>query len=89
MLQSVKPPVPLILQNYVTLHAALTPELDVPCVIGEVQLAPGVIEEALIHVADEAELSLGQQVVPQAYKDKRNQWRWRFVSAIGSLGDKA
>ncbi|MHA7602221.1 Zn-ribbon domain-containing OB-fold protein [Alicycliphilus sp. T452] len=89
LLQPVAPPVPAILQNYVTLHTVLTPELDVPCVIGEVQLAPGVIEEALIHVADEAELSLGQQMAPQAYKDKKDQWRWCFVPVIGGSGDQA
>ena len=60
-----------------------------PCVIGEVRLAPGVIEEALIGVADEAELSLGQALIPQAYKDQKQQWRWRFVPAVGEIGGLA
>ncbi|CAM4328736.1 Zn-ribbon domain-containing OB-fold protein [Bordetella muralis] len=89
LLRPVSPPAPAVLRNYVTLYTALTPELDVPCVIGEVELAPGVVEEALIHVADESELCLGQQMEPQAYKDSKDQWRWRFVPVVGGVGDKA
>jgi uncharacterized OB-fold protein len=48
-----------LLHNYVTVHAALAPGLPVPCVVGEVQLAPGVVEEALIAVADETALRPG------------------------------
>jgi|GEM_PF-2450130 len=88
LLHRVSPPAPAILRNYVTVHAALTPELAVPCVIGEIELAPGVIEEALIHVSDEAQLRLEQQMVPEAYKDGNDQWRWRFVPTTGGMGDK-
>lgn len=89
LLHPVSPPAPAVLRNYVTLHAALTPELEVPCVIGEIELAPGVVEEALIHVADETQLSLGQQMAPEAYQDGKDQWRWRFVPAIDGMEDKA
>lgn len=89
LLHPVSPPTPAILRNYVTLHTALTPELEVPCVIGEVELAPGVVEEALIDARDEAGLSLGQQMLPQAYKDRNDQWRWRFVPVVEGRRDKA
>ena len=89
LLHPVSPPAPVILRNYVTLYTALTADLNVPCVIGEIELAPGVVEEALIHISDEAELRLGQKMTPQAYKDRNDQWRWRFVPAGDDAGDQA
>jgi uncharacterized OB-fold protein len=69
------------LRNAVTLHAQLHPELKAPCVIGEVELAPGVYEEALIDVADEAAAPLGAalQAVPHRLDDGRVQWRFTPV----------
>lgn len=46
------------LRNFITLHGELAPGLTPPVVVGEVELAPGVIEEALIAVADESQLTL-------------------------------
>ena len=54
-----------VLLNFVTVHAALAPGLPVPCVVGEVALAPGVVEEAFIGVADEAQLAPGQALVAE------------------------
>ncbi len=88
-LRAVALPVQATLQNFVTLYTELTPELEVPCVIGEVRLAPGVIEEALIGVAGEVELNLGQALEPQAYQDQKQQWRWRFVPAVAEMGGQA
>ncbi len=67
-LQPVPPPGAVYLRNFVTLHSELAPGLKVPCVIGEVELAPGVVEEALIDVADESALRLDMplQAVAQA-----------------------
>ena len=67
------------LRNAVTVHAELIPGLAVPCVIGEVELAPGVIEEALIGVRDESELTLGMALTPQADTEADGRLRWRFV----------
>ena len=43
-----------VLKNFVTVHAALAPGLPVPCVVGEVELAPGLVEEALIDGDEDA-----------------------------------
>ncbi len=55
---------PLALLNFVTVHAPLAPGLQVPAVIGEVALAPGLVEEARIDVADESVLALGMALEP-------------------------
>lgn len=64
-----------VLKNFVTLHAELAPGLPVPCVIGEVELAPGVIEEALIAVADESTLTLEMPLRAEPRGDEG----WQFV----------
>ncbi|HET9206831.1 MAG TPA: hypothetical protein VFO28_11375 [Burkholderiaceae bacterium] len=68
-----------VLRNVVTVHAELVPGLPVPSVIGEVELAPGVIEEALIGVHDETELTLGMALTPMAETAADGTLRWRFV----------
>lgn len=72
------------LRNAITLQAQLHPDLKAPCVIGEVELAPGVYEEALIDVADEAAAPLGAtlRAVPRQLEDGRLQWR--FVPEQGA-----
>lgn len=47
-----------VLRNFVTVHGDLAPGLTPPFVVGEVELAPGVVEEALIAVDDESALRL-------------------------------
>lgn len=72
-------PGPAILRNAVTVHAELAPGLPVPCVVGEIELAPGVIEEALLQVASEAELAPGAEVEPVHLGGAGGASPWRFV----------
>ena len=72
--------------NAITVHAELTPGLPVPSVIGEVELAPGVVEEALIGVADETELTLGMVLQPHGELVADGHVRWRFVPAVAGGG---
>lgn len=68
------------LRNAVTVHAPLAPGLAVPCVIGEVELCPGVIEEVLIDVSDEAQLTLGMWLRPAwraAQEGEGGHWVFR------------
>lgn len=55
---------PVRLLNFITVHAQLAPGLQVPAVIGEVALAPGLVEEARIDVADDSALTLGMALTP-------------------------
>jgi len=55
---------PLWLLNFVTVRTALAPGLQVPAVIGEVALAPGLVEEARIDVTNEDALTLGMALEP-------------------------
>jgi uncharacterized OB-fold protein len=50
------------LRNFVTIHGDLSPNLKPPAVVGEVELAPGVVEEALLAVGDESLLSLDMEL---------------------------
>lgn len=72
------------LLNFITIHSELTPGLPVPCVIGELELAPGVVEEALIGVYDESALALGMDLEPQAQIDDKGTVSWRFVPSAGA-----
>lgn len=47
-----------VLRNFITLHGDVVPGLTPPVVVGEVEIAPGVVEEALIAVAGESQLTL-------------------------------
>ena len=77
-------PGPPRLRNAITLHAALHPDLPAPCVIGEVELAPGVVEEAVIDVADEARVEPGMALEAVAEALPTGGWRWRFVPQGGA-----
>ena len=48
-----------VLRNFITVHGDVAPGLTPPFVVGEVELAPGVVEEALLTVTDESLLRLG------------------------------
>lgn len=76
-------PGPAILRNAVTVHAELAPGLPVPCVVGEIELAPGLIEEALLDVADEASLTLGAVVEPRHLGEAGGGSPWRFAPVNG------
>jgi uncharacterized protein len=83
-LQAKPLPGPAILRNAVTVHAELTPGLPVPCVVGEIELAPGVVEEALLQVASEADVTLGAEVKPVHLGDAGGTGPWRFVPMRGA-----
>lgn len=72
-------PGPAILRHAVTVHAELAPGLPVPCVVGEIELAPGVVEEALLQVASESEVAPGAEVVPVHLGEAGGASPWRFV----------
>lgn len=76
-------PGPAILRNTVTVHAELSPGLPVPCVVGEIELAPGVIEEALLQVTSESDVSLGAVVRPVHLGEAGGASPWRFVPVQG------
>ncbi|MGO4391217.1 hypothetical protein AB4Z46_07660 [Variovorax sp. M-6] len=65
------------LRNFVTVHAPLAPGLEVPCVIGEVALCPGVVEEVLLDVANEDRLTLGMAISP-AWSETTAGGGWVF-----------
>ncbi|HYP71432.1 MAG TPA: hypothetical protein VEP93_11140 [Variovorax sp.] len=75
---------PVHLLNFVTVHAPLAPGLKVPAVIGEVALAPGLVEEARIDVADESALTLGMALTPvwqPGAEDTAGNWVFRPLNA--------
>jgi uncharacterized OB-fold protein len=78
-LAAVPLPQPARLINFVTLNAEIVPGLPVPCVIGELEIAPGVVEEGLLDVSDESELALGMtmQAVPRAAERGSVAWAFR------------
>ena len=53
-----------VLRNFITLHGDVVPGLTPPVVVGEVEIAPGVVEEALIAVDDESQLTLDMPMEP-------------------------
>jgi len=55
----IKRPAEGLLQSFTTVHADLTPALKAPFVVGEIELAPGVVEEAILGVTTEAGLHAG------------------------------
>lgn len=74
-------PAPPRLVNAVTVHTELVPGLPAPCVIGEVQLAPGVVEEALIDATGEDALHPGMVLHARAGVDANGRLRWLFAPA--------
>lgn len=50
------------LMEFVTVHVALTPDMEVPCIIGDILLEDGIIEEGVISVPDESTLALGMSL---------------------------
>lgn len=83
-LDAVPLPQAATLLNFVTLHSPLAPGLPVPCVIGEIELAPGLVEEALIGVPDASALTLGMKLTPAAQTDGDGAVSWRFVPLQGA-----
>lgn len=82
-LEAVPLPQPPRLLNFVTVNAELAPGLPVPCVIGEVELAPGLVEEALINAANEEGLETGMTLQPRP-ATFGNTAGWCFVPVRGA-----
>lgn len=78
-LEAVACPMVPRLRNAVTVHAELAPGLPVPCIIGEVEIAPGVVEEALIDAASEAQLAPGMAMRARSQVDASGKLQWRFA----------
>ncbi|UUC96738.1 hypothetical protein [Comamonas sp. C11] len=55
---------PCILREFVTLHVPLVPGIATPVVLGDIEIAPGVVRQGVLAVDSEAQLTLGQQVEP-------------------------
>lgn len=69
----------LTLRNFVTVHAELVVGLTPPYVIGEVEIAPGLVEEVRLDRTDESGLELGMPVVA-AWADNTG-WLFRPLNA--------
>ncbi|GAA5233069.1 hypothetical protein FOZ76_06200 [Verticiella sediminum] len=69
------------LRQFATVHQNLSPALPAPYVVGELELAPGLVEEGVLGVADEAGLQPGMamRAVPVTTADGR--YACRFVPA--------
>lgn len=67
------------LRNAVTLHTQLHPDLPAPCLIGEVELASGVVEEAVLDLPDESAAVLGMPLAAVASRQDDGTVRWRFA----------
>jgi hypothetical protein len=83
ILQARACPGALRLLNFITVHAPLASGLQVPAVIGEIALAPGLVEEARIDVPDEGALVPGMALAPewQAGTAEAGSWVFRPVHA--------
>lgn len=57
------------LLEYVTVHAPLVKGIEPPFVVGDVLLAPGVVEEVVLDVQDESSLAPGIDVEGRACPD--------------------
>lgn len=83
-----------VLRNWVTVYADFNPGLRAPYIVGEIDIAPGVVEQVLIDVANESELCEGQILVgveQSAEKDANGQpakQYLRFVPEENEGGSK-
>lgn len=75
-----------VLKNFVTVHGEIVPGLKPPFIVGEVELAPGIVEEAIIEAASETELHIGMTLQAMAFDDPANAERFvcRFVPVSAS-----
>ncbi|WOB06642.1 hypothetical protein [Piscinibacter gummiphilus] len=74
-----------VLRNFITLHGDVVPGLTPPVVVGEVEIAPGVVEEALIAVDDESRLTLDMpmEAIGADPADTQRGLRFRPLEAQG------
>lgn len=70
------------LLEWVTLHVPLLPGMTAPSVAGDIRLAPGIVEEGVIAVADEAVLRPGMTLrAVAAVNADEGVYACRFVPA--------
>jgi len=69
------------LRRAVTVHQNLSPGLAAPYVVGELELAPGIVEEAVLDVPDEQGLTPGMTVRAVARDAGEGRYVCRFVPA--------
>ena len=55
---------PYFLREFVTIHVPLVDGVKPPMTVGDIEIAPGVIRQAVVAVASEAELFHGQAMRP-------------------------
>lgn len=74
-----------VLKNFVTVYGEIVPGLKPPFIVGDVEIAPGIVEEAVIEAASEAELRIGMTLQAIAFADPSNAERFtcRFVPVEG------
>lgn len=72
------------LLEYVTVHVPLAPGMPAPMIAGDIRLAEGMVEEAVIGVADEAMLRPGMAMLAVADVDEQGRtFSCAFVPASG------
>lgn len=70
------------LLEYVTLQVPLLPGMQVPSVVGDVRIQPGIVEEVVIEVSDEAALRPGMPLKAVAkINEADGVYACRFVPA--------
>ncbi|MCT9118494.1 zinc ribbon domain-containing protein [Cupriavidus gilardii] len=70
------------LMEYVTLHVALAPGMPVPAIAGDIRIADGIVEQAVIGVADESGLRPGMALTAiAAFEEDGLTYRCAFVPA--------
>ena len=68
------------LMEFVTVHVALTPDMEVPCIIGDILLEDGIIEQGVISVHHESTLALGMSLKAVAYPlQDESAYTCRFI----------
>lgn len=61
-----------VLQEHVTIHIALSPGMTTPLTVGEIEIAPNIVKEAVIGTASDSELRPGMKMQAIANMDEDN-----------------
>lgn len=56
---------PYLLREFVTIHVPLVEGIVPPMTVGDIEIAPGVVRQAVVSVASETELFVGQAMRPE------------------------
>lgn len=63
---------PCVLKEFVTVHVPLLANVPVPMVVGEIEVAPGIVRQGVID-AQESELAVGQLLRPSIRVDESDR----------------